>query len=74
MYLERSPESQENCLCLQVVHATVGEVRLIHEKLYLVFRRKEKDNGWMEGLLRNEMLSFHHHILEYMSCPLQSHH
>ena len=51
-----------------------GEVRLIHEKLYHIFRRKEKDPGRMEGLLRNEVLSFDHYILEYMSCPLQSHH
>jgi len=43
-------------------------------KLYHIFRRKEKDLGRMEGLLRNEVLSFDHYILEYMSCPLQGHH
>ena len=72
--LERLSENQENCLMPSGSACFSGEVRLIHEKLYHIFRRKEKDPGRMEGLLRNEVLSFDHYILEYMSCPLQSHH
>ena len=72
--LERLSENQENCLLPSSSARFSGEVSLIHEKLYHIFRRKEKDPGRMEGLLRNEVLSFDHYLLEYMSCPLQSHH